>query len=116
MEADVLGRLFAIATDPEVGRRAEEATRIVTESPRGIEAEPFRRFHAGVQETFRAVIKRQIPNETEADFFRLQEALAALVQATPVTDEERALVADEVLAQRLDAHLTRVQSRRRMEK
>ncbi len=116
MEADVLGRLFAIGRDPEVGRRGEEAARMFTESSRGLEAEPFRRFHAGVQETFRAIIKREIPNETAEDFFRLQEAQAAILQTAQVTDEERALVADEVLAQRLDAHLTRVQSGRRMEK
>jgi len=116
MEADVLGRLFAIASDPEVGRRADEAARIFNGSPRGVEAEPFRAFRAGARETFQSIVQHQLPNQTAEDFFALRDAFAAHLHTSEVADEERALVAEEVLAQRLDAHLTRVQMRKRMEK
>ena len=113
MEADVLGRLFAIAHDPEVGQRAQEATRMIQKSPHGIESQPFRALEVGVQKTLRETIKRRLSSKTGGDFFRLREALATLPQGTQIANEERLLVAHEVLAQRLDAYLTRVQRRTR---
>jgi hypothetical protein len=112
MEADVLGRLFAIAKDSEAGQHTAEAVRLLNESPQGLESQPFRAFRAGIQDALPAIIKRQFQGETAADFFGLQEALATLLQVQ-VADEERALVADEVLMQRLDAHLTQVRNRMR---
>jgi len=113
MEADVLGRLFAIANDPEVGQRAQEATRMIEKSPHGIESHLFRSFEVGAQKTLRATINRRLSSKAGGDFFRLREALAALPQGTQIADEERFLVAHEVLAQRLDAYLTRAQRRTR---
>ena len=61
------------------------------ESPQGLESQPFRGFRVGIPYALPAIIKRQFPSETAADFLGLQ-ALETLLQVQ-VADEERAPVA-----------------------
>ena len=103
-EADVLARLAAITKNEAAKRMAEEAGRLAYDFSKGIDPDHYRAF---VKEHF-AGLRKALEEQSEAksEPFALRQGLADVERALGSANVDGLVLADSVLMQRLDAHLT----------
>jgi hypothetical protein len=103
-EADVLARLAAITKNEAAKRMAEEAGHLAYDSSKGIDPDRYRAF---VKEHF-AGLREALEEQSEAksEPFALRQGLADVERALGSANVDGLVLADSVLMQRLDAHLT----------